>query len=315
MKQDILSRLKELGLTTQKEYMDEAFSRNIGLLTREEQERLANAKIAIPGMGGVGGVHLMTLVRTGVTKFHLADFDTFAPVNVNRQFGARIPDFGRSKLEVMAEEALSVNPYLEIREFPEGINSANMDDFLDGVEVVLDGLDFFNFDIRRLLFNRAREKGIYVITAGPLGFSAAMLIFSPHEGMGFDEYFNCRDNMPEKDKYLSFAMGLTPKATQIKYMDLSSVSLESKAGPSLNIACQLCSAMAATEAVRIILKRGKVRAVPFYFQFDPYVQKYHKGKLRMGNRNPVQRIRMMAARIMLRKSRKGIRTLRDNGND
>ncbi len=315
MKQDLLSRLEELGLTTQKEYMDEAFSRNIGLLTREEQERLANAKIAIPGMGGVGGVHLMTLVRTGVTKFHLADFDTFAPVNVNRQFGARVPDFGRPKLEVMAEEALSINPYLEIREFPEGINSANIDNFLDGVEIVLDGLDFFNFDTRRLLFNRAREKGIYVITAGPLGFSAAMLIFSPHAGMGFDEYFNISDNMPEEDKYLSFAMGLAPKATQIKYMDLSSVNLRSKAGPSLNIACQLCSAMAATEAVRIILRKGKIRPVPFYFQFDPYVQKYHKRRLRMGNRNPVQRVKMIAARIMLRKSRKSIKTLQDNGNN
>ena len=315
MRHDLLSRLKELGLTTKKKYMEEAFSRNIGILTREEQERLANAKIAIPGMGGVGGVHLTTLVRTGATKFHLADFDTFQPVNVNRQFGARVPDFGRPKLEVMAEEALNINPYLEIREFPEGINNANMDDFLDGVDVVLDGLDFFNFDTRRLLFNRAREKGIYVITAGPLGFSAAMLIFSPHAGMGFDEYFNISDNMPEEDKYLSFAMGLAPKATQIKYMDLSSVNLESKAGPSLNIACQLCSAMAATETVRIILKRGKVRPVPSYFQFDPYVQKYHKSRLRMGNRNPVQRIRMIAARIMLRKSRKGIRTSQDNGND
>lgn len=315
MKQDLLSRLKELGLNNKRAYMDEALSRNIGLLTGKEQERLANARIAIPGMGGVGGVHLMTLVRTGVTKFHLADFDTFAPVNVNRQFGARVPDFGRPKLEVMAEEALSVNPYLEIREFPEGINDANMDDFLDGIDVVLDGLDFFNFDIRRLLFNRAREKGIYVITAGPLGFSAAMLIFSPHAGMGFDEYFNIRDNMPEEDKYLSFAMGLAPKATQIKYMDLSSVNLKSKAGPSLNIACQLCSAMAATEAVRIILKRGKIRPVPFYFQFDPYSQKYHRGRLRMGNRNPVQRVKMIAARIMLRKSRKSIRTLQDNGNN
>ena len=42
---------------------------------------------------------------------------------------------------------------------------------------------------RRRLFNRAREKGIYVVTAAPLGFSAALLIFAPHTGMSFDEYF------------------------------------------------------------------------------------------------------------------------------
>ncbi|MEA3417484.1 MAG: ThiF family adenylyltransferase, partial [Thermodesulfobacteriota bacterium] len=266
-----------------------------------EQDKLSNAKVAIPGMGGVGGLHLITLVRTGVCKFHLADFDTFEPVNVNRQFGAQVPDFGRPKLEVMKEQALSVNPYLQIKEFPEGINNTNIDNFLNGVQVVLDGLDFFAFDARRLLFNRAREKGVYVITAGPLGFSSAMLIFSPHEGMSFDEYFNIVDRMEPQDQHLSFALGLAPRATHIKYMDLSRVDLESKAGPSLNIACQICSGMAATEAVRIILNKGRIKPVPYFFQFDPYAQKYRKGKLLMGNRNPIQRIKMIIVKHILKK--------------
>ncbi len=303
-KTSLFNKIKEFGLNTKEEYMAEAFSRNIGLLTQAEQDKLANVRVAIPGMGGVGGVHLITMTRTGVGKFHLADYDTFEPANVNRQFGARIPDFGRPKLEVMVDEALSINPYLKIKEFPEGINSANMDDFLDGVDVVLDGLDFFNFDMRRLLFNRAKEKGIYVITAGPLGFSSAMLIFSPYDGMGFDEYFDIHDNMPEKEKYLSFAMGLAPKGTHIKYMDLSRVNFNSKAGPSSNIACQVCSALAATEALRIILKKGRIKPVPYYFQFDPYMQKYRKGKLRMGNRNPVQKMKMKVAEILLRRSKR-----------
>jgi len=300
-KTSLLNKIKEFGLNTREEYMAEAFSRNIGLLTQAEQDKLANAKVAIPGMGGVGGVHLITMTRTGVGNFHIADFDTYEPANINRQFGARVPEFGRPKMQVMKEQALSINPYLEIKEFPEGISNSNIDDFLDGVQVVIDGLDFFAFDIRRLLFNRAREKGVYVITAGPLGFSSAMLIFSPHEGMSFDEYFNIIDGMKPQDQYLSFALGLAPKATQIKYMDLSKVDLESKAGPSLNIACQICSGMAATEAVRIILNKGKVKPVPHFFQFDPYVQKYRKGKLLMGNRNPLQKIKMAVVKHILKK--------------
>ena len=300
-KNSLINKIKKLGLNTKEEYMAEAFSRNIGLLTQAEQDKLANAKVAIPGMGGVGGVHLITMTRTGVGKFHIADFDTYDPVNINRQFGARVPDFGRPKMEVMKGQALSINPYLEIKEFHEGINDSNMDDFLDGVQVVIDGLDFFAFDIRRLLFNKAREKGVYVITAGPLGFSSAMLIFSPHEGMSFDEYFDINNPMPEKEKLLRFAMGLAPKATHIKYMDLSRVDLESKAGPSLNIACQICSGMAATEAVRIILNKRNVKPVPYFFQFDPYVQQYKKGKLIMGNRNPIQRIKMAVVKHILKK--------------
>ncbi len=50
----LLDKLKEFGIFSQKDYHDEAFSRNIGLFTKSEQERLKHSKIAIPGMGGVG---------------------------------------------------------------------------------------------------------------------------------------------------------------------------------------------------------------------------------------------------------------------
>ena len=247
-------------------------------MTPAEQLRLARATIAIPGLGGVGGVHLMTMIRTGVGRFHLADFDAFEAANVNRQFGATIANLDRPKLESMTAQALAVNPYAEIECFPEGLTAENLDAFLDGVDVVLDGLDFFAFDIRRMLFNRARGKGVYVITAGPLGFSSAMLIFAPHAGMSFDDYFHVLETMTPRQRHLAFAMGLAPRPTHIRYMDLSRVDLDKKAGPSSNIACQQCSAMAGTEALRIILNRGNVKPVPYYFQFDPYRQKYRKRK-------------------------------------
>jgi tRNA A37 threonylcarbamoyladenosine dehydratase len=90
MKHDeLLTTLQAWGATDAAAYRDAAFSRNIGLLSPGEQERLAAARVAIPGMGGVGGLHLVNLVRTGIGRFHLADFDSFEPVNVNRQYGAR----------------------------------------------------------------------------------------------------------------------------------------------------------------------------------------------------------------------------------
>ena len=69
---------------------DEAFTRNIGLLTIEEQERLRDFTIAIPGMGGVGGANLISLVRQGFEKFRIADLDVYELKNFNRQYGARI---------------------------------------------------------------------------------------------------------------------------------------------------------------------------------------------------------------------------------
>ncbi|MBU2454297.1 MAG: ThiF family adenylyltransferase, partial [Proteobacteria bacterium] len=286
------------------EYYEEAFSRNIGLLTEFEQKSLANARIAIPGMGGVGGVHLITMTRSGVGKFNISDFDIFEAANINRQYGAKVSDFGRLKLQVMKEQALLINPFLEINEFPEGINKSNVDLFLKDVDVVLDGLDFFNFDIRRLLFKKAREKGIYVITAAPLGFSSALLVFAPDKGMGFDEYFNITKGMKSEEQYLAFAMGLAPRPTHAKYMDFSKVDFKLKKGPSLNVSCQICSGIAGTEAIRIILKRGGIKPVPYYFQFDPYLMKLRKGKLFLGNKNPVQRLKTRIVKYLLEKNKK-----------
>ncbi len=298
----IRDQLEKFNIFNKKEYHSEAFSRNIGLLTIQEQNRLSEMTVAVPGMGGVGGVHLMTLVRTGIGKFHIADFDLFEPVNVNRQYGARVPDFGRSKLEVMKEEALSVNPFLELTLFEDGITQENIDEFLDGVDVVLDGLDFFKFDIRQLLFKKAAQKGIYVITAGPMGFSSAMLVFDPR-GMGFDQYFNITKGLSDREKYLSFAIGLAPRPTHIKYMDFKKVDLDSKAGPSLNVACQICSGMAATEAIKILLKKGRVRSVPCYSQFDPFLNTYRKGRLPLGNKNPIQVVKKGVVQLLLKKNK------------
>lgn len=302
MKPEVISILKCFGIRDKGTYFEQAFARNIGLLTEAEQRKLSRARVAIPGMGGVGGVHLITLARTGFGSFNIADFDVYEPANINRQYGATVQAFGQSKITIMKEQALSVNPYLDIRLFEEGISASNIDNFLDGVDVVLDGLDFFQFEIRRMLFKRAAEKGIYVITAGPMGYSSAMLIFSP-DGMGFDEYFNISETMTDKDKFLSFALGLSPKATHIKYMNLKKVDLKSKAGPSLNVACQICSGMAVTEAIKVILNKDKIKSVPHYIQYDPYLQTLKRGYLFLGNKNPLQRLKIKVVERIINKKK------------
>jgi molybdopterin/thiamine biosynthesis adenylyltransferase len=280
-------------------YYQTAFSRNIGLFTEAEQDLLRRSRVAVAGLGGVGGLHVITLARMGVGAFHLADMDVFETANVNRQYGAKVQHFGRPKLDVMVEEARAVNPFLEIVSFPEGVTEENLDRFLDGVHVVLDGLDFFNFDIRRKLFNRARDKKIYVVTAGPLGFSTAVLVFSPFEGLSFDDYFDIRPGLTEEERYLRFAMGLAPRPTHLRTMDMRHVSFTQRAGPSLASACQLCAGAAATEAVKILLGRGPVRPVPHYVQLDPYTWTLRRGRLPLGNRNPVQRLKRAAVKRFL----------------
>ena len=90
-----------------------ASSRNIGWVTEQEQSQLQNKKIAIAGLGSVGGSHLITLTRLGVGKFNISDLDVFELANFNRQAGASISHLNQAKTEVMKKLALDINPELD----------------------------------------------------------------------------------------------------------------------------------------------------------------------------------------------------------
>jgi molybdopterin/thiamine biosynthesis adenylyltransferase len=174
----------------------EEFSRNIGLLSEDEQRKLLKARVAVAGAGGVGGIQALTLARLGIGNFNIADPDTFEAVNLSRQFGATINTIGRNKAMVLSEMVREINPHADVRVFSEGINNENVALFLDSVNVYIDGIDFFEIDTRRLIFKKARELGIHALTSAPLGFGATLQVFSP-AGMTFDEYFGISDSIGE----------------------------------------------------------------------------------------------------------------------
>ncbi len=277
---------------------DQAFSRNIGWLTKDEQAALRTKRIAIGGLGGVGGAHLLTLTRLGIGRFTLADFDTFDLVNFNRQAGACMSTLGRPKLEVMSAQARDINPELEIHGFAAGIDRDNLEAFLQDVDLYVDGLDFFAFEARRAVFAACHRKGIPAITAAPLGMGAAVVNFLPGK-MSFADYFAFTDGAPEEYP-LRFMLGLAPARLQMGYLaDPSAVDLALQKGPSTGMACQLCAGVAATEALKILLGRGPVRAAPWGYHFDAYLNRFCRTWRPMGNRNPWQRFMLRLAKIKL----------------
>jgi sulfur-carrier protein adenylyltransferase/sulfurtransferase len=267
---------------------EKAFKRNLGLVSLEEQEILKSKVIGIVGMGGVGSNHLINFVRMGLEKFKISDYDNFDIGNTNRQYGATIHTYGQSKVEVMAKMAKDINPNVQIEIFPKGINDQNLDEFMEGVDLYVDSIDAFVIQLRRKLFMKAFQKKIWSITAGPLGFSSAWVSFSP-EGISFEEYFQIDSSTSELDGFIRFISALSPKSTQASYMDYAKIDFSEQAGPSMNSACLLCSAVMGTHALKIFLKRGNVYPAPYYHQFDPYLNKYVRGKLWFGNRSPFQK--------------------------
>ncbi len=277
---------------------DVAFSRNVGWVTQQEQARLRNKRVAIAGMGGVGGSHLLTLARLGIEKFNIADLDTFETANFNRQAGATVSTLGRAKVEVLTEMARDINPNCDIQIYPHGVNTENMAAFFEGVDLYVDGLDFFAFQVREDVFRHCAGQGIPAVTVAPLGMSAALLNFLPG-GTSFEDYFQLAGR-PELEKAVRFLVGLAPNVLHRNYLaDTSRVNLAERRGPSTVMACSLCAGIAGTEALKILLGRGRVLAAPHGIQFDAYRNKMAHTWRPGGNRHPLNRIAIAIAKRML----------------
>lgn len=275
-----------------------AFARNLGWVTPDEQAVLRGRRVAIAGLGGVGGSHLVTLARLGIERFSIADLDVFEIENFNRQFGARMSTIGRAKTEVLAETARDINPDVQLRVFSEGVHAGNLDEFLDGVDLYVDGLDFFAVAARRAVFTACADKGIPAITAAPLGMGAAVLNFLPGH-MTFEEYF-AMAGFTENEQLLRFFVGLAPAGLQQRYLvDPTSIDLANHRGPSTAMGCELCAGVAASQALKILLNRGRVLAAPHVLQYDAYLNKVRHTWRPGGNRNPLQRLTLALARERL----------------
>ena len=273
---------------------EKAFSRNIGWVTESEQQTLRGKRIAIAGLGGVGGSHLLTLARLGIGAFHIADFDTFDIPNFNRQAGAMMSSVGQRKTEVLSAMVRDINPDLQLKVFEEGVTDQNLEAFLDGVDLYVDGLDFFAFSARKMVYPACARKGIPATTAAPLGMGTAVLNFLPG-GMTFEEYFRW-DGCSEDEMALRFLIGLSPAMLQRGYLvDGSAVDFKARKGPSTPMACELCAGVAATQALKILLHRGSIVSAPYGLHFDAYRNKMVTTWRPWGNSNPIQRLALWIA--------------------
>ena len=118
------------------------FSRTELLLGKEAMERLASSRVAVFGIGGVGGYVCEALVRSGVGALDLIDDDRVCLTNLNRQIIATRKTVGRLKAEVMRERILEINPNAEVRVHTCFFLPENADTFpFEAYDYVVDAVD------------------------------------------------------------------------------------------------------------------------------------------------------------------------------
>lgn len=173
-------------------------NRNIGALTEKEQDILFNAKVAVVGCGGLGGIAIDLLARAGVGNLTIADGDVFDLSNLNRQIFSSYSVMGKKKVDVIKKRVIDISPSIKLKTYDRFVDSEEAAvKLLKGHDVVVDGLD--NVLSRIYLSRAAKDLQIpYVFGAAektrgystiflPKGQSYESIFMLPSNGKNIDE--------------------------------------------------------------------------------------------------------------------------------
>lgn len=155
----------------EEEYRLVRTARNQNLITKEEQEKFYNATVGIGGLSVGSSVAFALALGGGCKRMKLADMDRLALSNTNRVL-AGADRLGMLKVEMAARTIYEINPYAEIEAHPEGLSPENIEQFFDGLDIVIDELD--NLAVKYLIREQAKKHRIAVIMAADNGDNAVV---------------------------------------------------------------------------------------------------------------------------------------------
>ncbi|RQD68233.1 MAG: hypothetical protein D5R98_00100 [Desulfonatronovibrio sp. MSAO_Bac4] len=155
--------------------LPERYLRNTPSLSMNKQILLAESRVFLIGLGGLGGYILEILARTGVGEFILADGDHFEESNLNRQILGTTESIGQSKAFEAEKRIKSVNPFCNARIIPEFLDHSALPALIQSTDLVIDALGGIKF--RPTLLDQASKADLPLITgfvAGTTGLASTV---------------------------------------------------------------------------------------------------------------------------------------------
>jgi tRNA threonylcarbamoyladenosine dehydratase len=189
-------------------YFEVITDRNRDKITSDEQRLLRTRRIGVVGLS-VGGEAAVTVAQEHLCgEIMLADFDRLDLSNLNRM-GAGIDDLGRNKAMIVARRIARIDPYLAVTVFTEGVTEANLDAFLDGLDLLIEECD--GLGIKHEVRRRARQRGLNIVfAADERGFLSIEPYADRPELLPFHGRIEARQ--PSREEYdtpLAFLRALT----------------------------------------------------------------------------------------------------------
>ena len=264
---------------------NQIYSRNIGIFTELEQDKLHRAKIGIAGVGGVGGLLAERLLRLGIGQLKISDPGTFEESNLNRQFSSSVTSLGHYKAEEVFHQIKDINPQAKIDYNTTGINTdADAVQFATDCDPVIDEMDFGLFKQSIWLQRAARRGGKHYLFTSAIGFGALIVIFAP-QGMTLEEYDNLPPNadltnIKEIQVPLERVMPVIPSYAPVTTRKALQETYDgARAVPTVSIGVGLASVLAANEVINIILQKREIAVAPRYTYIDLLDRKFIVGEV------------------------------------
>lgn len=145
----------------------------------EKQIKFKNSRVLIAGVGGLGGIAALYLTAAGIGFIRIVDDGILELNNLNRQIIYSEKDIGRLKVEAAAARLKSLNADTVIEAIPHRITPENVDELLNGVDLVVDGLD--NFKTRLIINDKCAEVGIPYVHGAVYSFEGRLMTIIPGE--------------------------------------------------------------------------------------------------------------------------------------
>ena len=245
----------------------ERCQRQLGIMDEAGLEGLRRSGVAVAGLG-MGGSIFINLVRLVIGRFHVADPDNFGRSNANRQREAKEDTVGKRKDESLIAEARRINPEVEIRTFPKGVQPENVAQFLEGMDFLVDVVDIWAMPAKLAVNAEAHRRGITTASCATLGFGCSLVIIKP-DGPTFAELSGMDPKLDPIENLDRFGRFIAPEVPKYMMAQVKKAAMRQGHIPFVVSGVEMAGAMCSAEVARHLLKMGGGVVAPQGIYVDP----------------------------------------------
>lgn len=252
-------------------FHSEHHSRNMGLLTEEEQQKIDDKTLLIAGCG-VGSLIAISAARIGFEKFVLVDGDTVELSNINRQ-GYSSRDVGKFKVNALAKRIKQINPHAQIKKYPIFVDLNNAKRLVHKADIIIDSIDPDAAQAVIAMHRAAQKEHKTIIQPTDVGWGAMLQIFTP-ESISYEKMIGLNPATPVEKvsnqeafgKFIEYFVKIMPPY-------VAKIAMEVAGGkrahyPQPVSAAYILAAMTVMAAKRLSCDQP-VKVAPDYIMFDP----------------------------------------------